>query len=66
MSTALHLRLDHLKEKNTDILMLFLNFTLTFATIIAKELVGKLRSLGLKTFQCDWLLDFLSNRTKSA
>lgn len=45
--------------------MLFLDFSSAFNMIIPQDLVCKLEPLGLKTSLCNWLLDFLTNRTQS-
>ena len=65
ISSALHLSLEHLEEKNTHVRMLFLDFSSAFNTIIPQHLVCKLGHLGLGTPLCNWLLDFLTNRTQS-
>ncbi|XP_058501411.1 protein FAM169B-like [Solea solea] len=65
ISTALHLSLEHLEDKNTHVRMLFLDFSSAFNTIIPQELVHKLGPLGLNTPLCNWLLDFLTDRTQS-
>ncbi|XP_053702104.1 uncharacterized protein LOC128747907 [Synchiropus splendidus] len=65
ISTALHLSLEHLEKKNTLVRMLFLDFSSAFNTIIPQDLVHKLEQLGVETSMCNWLLDFLTNRTQS-
>ncbi|KAL6464558.1 hypothetical protein MHYP_G00268750 [Metynnis hypsauchen] len=42
--------------------MLFIDFSLAFNTIIPQQLVEKLSLLGLNTFLCNWVLDFLTER----
>ncbi|KAI3355302.1 hypothetical protein L3Q82_018154 [Scortum barcoo] len=64
--SALHLSLTHLEEKNTRVQMLFLDFCSAFNTIIPQHLVGKLGLLGFSTPLCNWLLDFLTERTTFA
>lgn len=56
---VLHLSLAQLEEKNTQLSMLFQDFTAAFNTIIPHHLVNK---LGLGTPLCKWLLDFPTNR----
>lgn len=65
ISTALHLSLEHLEEKNTYVRMLLLDFSSAFNTIISQDLGRKVGHLGLQTSLCNWLLDFLTNRTQS-
>ena len=42
--------------------MLFVDYSSAFNTIVPAKLVPKLRSLGLKTSLCNWILDFLTSR----
>ena len=46
-------------------MLLFLDFTSAFSTIIPQTLVNKLSTLGLAPSLCNWVLDFLTNRTQS-
>ena len=41
--------------------MLFVDYSSAFNTIVPAKLVPKLRSLGLKTSLCNWILDFLTS-----
>ena len=45
--------------------MLCIDFSSAFNTILPNILVGKLQALGINTLVCNWVLDFLSNRTQS-
>lgn len=65
ISTALHLSLQHLEEKTTHVRMLFMDFSSAFNTIIPQHMVTKLAPLGFDTSLCNWLLDFLTDRTQS-
>ena len=42
--------------------MLFVDNSSAFNTIVPAKLAPKLRSLGLKTSLCNWILDFLTSR----
>ncbi|KAK0155262.1 putative RNA-directed DNA polymerase from transposon BS [Merluccius polli] len=65
VSFTLYLSLEHLKKNNTNMQMLFLDFSSAFNTIIPQHLVSKLAPLGLNTPLCNWLLDFLTDRPQS-
>jgi len=65
ISSALHLSLAHLEEKNTNVQMLFLDFSSAFNTIVPQRLVEKLGPLGFSTPLCNWVLDFLTDRPQS-
>ncbi len=43
--------------------MLFVDFNSAFNSITLIKLIGKLSTLGLKTTLCNWILDFLTNKT---
>uniref|UniRef100_A0A8C8EJ50 RHD domain-containing protein n=1 Tax=Oncorhynchus tshawytscha TaxID=74940 RepID=A0A8C8EJ50_ONCTS len=45
--------------KNTYVEMLFIHYSSAFNTIVPSKLITKLRTLGLSTFLCSWILDFL-------
>ena len=47
-SIALHTALSHLDKRNSG-----------FNTIVPSKLINKLRTLGLNTSLCNWILDFL-------
>ena len=57
---ALHTALSHMDKRNTYVRMLFIDYSSTFNTIVHSKLVTKLRTLGLNTSLCNWILDFLS------
>ena len=40
--------------------MLFIDYSSVFNTIVPSKLITKLRTLGLNTSLCDWILDFLT------
>ena len=42
--------------------MLFIDYSSAFNIIVPSKLISKLRTLGLKTSLCNWLLDFLPGR----
>ncbi len=60
--TALHTALTHLDRGNTNVRMLFVDFSSAFNTVSLHKLIQKLSSLGLGSSLCTWILDFLSNR----
>ena len=42
--------------------MLFIDYSSAFNTIVPSMLITKLRTLGLNTSLCNWILDFLTGR----
>jgi hypothetical protein len=62
ISIALHTALSHLDKRNTDVRMLFIDYSSVFNTIVPSKLITKLRTLGLNTSICNWILDFLTGR----
>ena len=42
--------------------MLFIDYSSAFNTIVASKLIAKLRTLGLNTSLCNWILAFLTGR----
>jgi hypothetical protein len=42
--------------------MLFIDYSSVFNTIVPKKLITKLRTMGLNTSLCNWILDFLKGR----
>ena len=42
--------------------MLFIDYSSAFNTIVTTKLIIKLRSLGLNTSLCNWILDFVTGR----
>ena len=59
ISIALHTAISHLDKRNTLMRMLFIDYSSLFNTIVPSKLITKLRSLGLNTSLCNWILDFL-------
>ena len=43
---------------------MFIDYSSAFNTIVPSKLIIKLRTLGLNTFLCNWILDFLTDRTQ--
>jgi hypothetical protein len=62
ISIALHTALSHLDKRNTYVRMLFIDYSSAFNTIVSTKLITKLRTLGLNTSVCNWILDFLTGR----
>ncbi|CDQ67988.1 unnamed protein product [Oncorhynchus mykiss] len=62
ISIALHTALSHLDKRNTYVRILFINYTSAFNTIVPMKLITKLRTLGLNTSLCTWILYFLTGR----
>ena len=62
MQSLLHstLPFQHLDKKNTYVKMLFVHYSSAFNTIVSSVLITKLRTLGLNTSFCNWILDFLT------
>ena len=60
ISIALHTTLSHRDKRNTYVRMLFLDYSSAFNTIVPSKLITKLRTLGLSTSLCNWILDFLT------
>jgi hypothetical protein len=53
ISIALHTALSHLDKRNTNVRMLFVDYSSTFNTIVSTKLTTKLRTLGLNTSLCN-------------
>ena len=62
ISIALHTALSHLDKRNTDVKMLFIDYSSAFNPIVSSKLINKLTTLGLNTSLCNWILDFLKGR----
>ena len=45
---------------NIYVRMLFIDYSSEFNTIVPPKLITKLRTLGLNTARCNWILDFLT------
>ena len=57
---ALNTALSHLDKINTYVRMLFIDYSSAVNTILPSKLINKLRTLGLNTSLCNWILDFLT------
>ena len=55
ISIALHTALSYLDKRNIYVRMLFIDYS-----SVSSKLITKLRILGLNTFLCNWILDFLT------
>jgi hypothetical protein len=64
ISIALHTALSHLDKRNTYVRMLFIDYSSTFNTIVPTKLTTKVKTLGLNTSLCNWILDFLMGRSQ--
>jgi gmma-aminobutyric acid receptor subunit gamma/cGMP-dependent protein kinase 2 len=61
ISIALHTALSHLDKRNTYVRMLFIDYSSAFNNTIAPtKRITKLRTLGLNTSLCNWILNFLT------
>jgi hypothetical protein len=60
ISIALHTALSHLDKRNTYVRMMFIDCSLAFNTTVPTKLITKLRTRGLNTSLCNWILDFLT------
>jgi hypothetical protein len=47
---------------NLYVRMLFIDYSSAFNTIVPFKLITKLRTLGLNTSLCNWILDFLTGQ----
>ena len=57
-----HTTLSHLEKGNTYVRMLLIDYSSAFNTIVPLKLILNLRSLGLNSSLCNWILDFLTGR----
>jgi gmma-aminobutyric acid receptor subunit gamma/cGMP-dependent protein kinase 2 len=62
IAIALHAAFAHLDQRNAYVRMLLIENSLAFNTIVHSELTTKFEALGLKSFLCEWILDFLMYR----
>jgi hypothetical protein len=60
ISIARHTALSNLDNRNTDVRMPCIDYSSAFNTIVLSKLINKLRTLGLNTSLCNWILDFLT------
>ena len=51
-----------LEKRNTYVRIMFIDYSSVFNTIVPSKLITKLRTLGLNTHLCNWILDFLTGR----
>ncbi len=65
ISSTLHLAFTHLENKDSYVIMLFIDFSSAFNTIIPQQLINKLNLLGLNNSLCNWIIDFLTGRPES-
>ncbi len=65
ISSVVHTALTHLECRNSNVRLLFLDFSSAFNTIIPQTLVQKLSSLGMRPSLGNWVLDFLTNRPQT-
>jgi hypothetical protein len=56
---ALHTALSYLNKRNTYVRMLYIDYSSPFNAMVPSKLITKVRTLGLNTFFCNWILDFL-------
>ena len=63
ISLALHTALSHLDKRITYVRMLLIDYSSAFNTIMPSKLINKLRTLGLNTSLCYWILNFLTTYT---
>ena len=56
ISITLHTALSHPDKRNTYVRMLFIDYSSAFNTIVTTKLITKLRTMGLNTFLCNWIL----------
>ncbi len=61
---TLHTALSHLKNKNTYVRMLFVDYSSALNTIVPATLVAKLQTLGLNRSLFSWIMDFLTGRSQ--
>ena len=57
ISIALRNALSHLDKRNTYVRMLFIDYGSAFNTIVPSKIITKLRTQGLNTSLCNWILD---------
>ena len=62
---ALNSVYKHLDKRNTYARMLFIDYSSAFNTIIPFKLYMQLTDLGLCCQLCNWIYDFLSDRSLS-
>ena len=60
ITIVLHTALSHLDKNNIYVRMLFIDYSSAFNTKGPSTLITTLRTLGLNTSLCNWILDFLT------
>jgi hypothetical protein len=60
ISIVLHTALTNLDKGNQHVRMLFIDNSLAFNTIVPSKLINKLRTMGLNTSLCNWILNYLT------
>ena len=60
IAIILHTILSHLDKRNTDVRMLFIDYSSAFNTIVHSKLIIKLEALGLNPNVYNWVLIFLT------
>ena len=60
ISIALNTAFSHLDKRNTYVRILLIDYSSGFNTIVPTKLIAKLRTKGLNTSFCNWILDFLT------
>jgi hypothetical protein len=56
ISIAVHTALSNLDKRNTYVRMLFIDYSSVLNKIVPTQLITKLRTLGLNTSLCNWIL----------
>lgn len=64
IALEMHSALTHLDKKNTYMRMLFIDYSSAFNTIILAKCITKLKDVELNTHLCNWILDFLTSRSR--
>ncbi len=63
ISQVLHSSLTHIDSKNGNyVMLLFIDYSSAFNTIVPIKLAVKLTDLGLNSSLCDWIQDLLTGR----
>ena len=60
IALTLDTALSNLYKRNTNVRMLFIDYSSAFNTIVPSKLIIKLEGLGLNPALCNWVLDFLT------
>ncbi|KAK3506423.1 hypothetical protein QTP70_002694 [Hemibagrus guttatus] len=64
VATALHAALSHLEQQGSYVLLLFVDFSSVFDTILPYKLMDKLGDLGLPHSTFMWIYSFLTGRSQ--